>query len=356
MYFKNLQGLMDHVGALELSQGQQLMVFAGDESNSDIPELIKYLNDKKIEFFGGIYSGLLVGSTNTRTGFIVKTVEPVYSSLVLPFMMKFNLSPNDISNSTAIVLVDGLSSRMKDLTDTLFKKVGSSVKYVGGGAGYYNLEHKPCIFNNQGIFEDALYVCIVKSDSLVAVEHGWQKLRGPFYVTRSYDNVLQKLDNEDALEIYKQVIEEEENIMLFKEDFFAIAKDHPFGILQNDGRVIVRDPISMNDSGEIICVADIPEGSQVFVLKGDSDTLLDSSLNIADFCSQNAPKDYIPLLFNCISRAMFLENRFTVELSNIQKSLDDVVEGALSIGEIASKRNGELVIHNKSTVLALLYK
>lgn len=59
-------------------------------------------------------------------------------------------------------------------------------------------------------------------------------------------------------------------------------------------------------------------------------------------------------LSDCISRAMFLEERFEEELQNIQAKMKYPVEGALSFGEIASKRNGELVIHNKSTVLGLL--
>lgn len=59
-------------------------------------------------------------------------------------------------------------------------------------------------------------------------------------------------------------------------------------------------------------------------------------------------------LSDCISRAMFLEERFEEELQNIQAKMKYPVEGALSFGEIASKRNGELAIHNKSTVLGLL--
>jgi len=53
---------------------------------------------------------------------------------------------------------------------------------------------------------------------------------------------------------------------------------------------------------------------------------------------------------------MFLEDKFSEELNNIQKTLRFPLEGALSIGEIATKRNGEIVIHNKSTVLGLVHK
>ena len=54
------------------------------------------------------------------------------------------------------------------------------------------------------------------------------------------------------------------------------------------------------------------------------------------------------------TRAMFLGKYINEELDSIQANLSYGVEGALSIGEIACRKNGTLVIHNKSTVLALM--
>lgn len=51
---------------------------------------------------------------------------------------------------------------------------------------------------------------------------------------------------------------------------------------------------------------------------------------------------------------MFLEELFEEELKNIQNKLSFTVEGAVSIGGIASQKNRQLVIHNKSTILGLL--
>lgn len=158
-----------------------------------------------------------------------------------------------------------------------------------------------------------------------------------------------------AFDVYRDVIEEHEGIILYKEDFFTYAKEHPFGVVKNGQmELIVRDPIAINENDEIVCVAGVPENSELYVLKGNVDTLLNSSLQIAEYCSAKAPNKYKPLLFNCISRAMYMENRFEEELSNIQSKLKYPVEGALSIGEISSQKNGELVIHNKSTILGLL--
>ena len=60
----------------------------------------------------------------------------------------------------------------------------------------------------------------------------------------------------------------------------------------------------------------------MFVLKGNINTLLNSSLKIAEDCAKNASKKYIPLLFDCISMAMFMEDNFAEELKNIQDKLE----------------------------------
>lgn len=355
MYLKSLLELKDYIEKTEIRPTEQLMILVGEKSAEDVNIIIEYLNIKHINFFGGIYSRLLVGENSYSEGFIVQKHKPIYSAMVLPYLMRFKLELQNLENCTAIVLVDGLSSKMKDLTDTVYNKLGNKIKYIGGGAGFYDLKHRPCIFDNNGLVKDAIYVCIVKADAKIAVEHGWKKLEGPFLVREARDNILVNLDNYTAFDVYRDVIEEHENIRLLKEDFFVYAKDHPFGIEQNNGvDLIVRDPIMVNDNNEIICVANIPQDSHVYVLKGNADTLLSSSLQIAEECAAMAPERYIPLLFDCISRAMFLEELFNVELKNIQDKLSFVVEGALSIGEIASQNNGKLVIHNKSTILGLL--
>lgn len=355
MYLVNFDQLKSYMEYLEVKPSEQVMVLVAGKSAQYVQDLQDYMNSKNIRFFGGIYAALLVESKTQYEGFLVQKYEPIYSSLVLPYMMRFKIEEDCLKDSTAIVLVDGLSSKMKDLTDTIYNKVGNKVKYIGGGAGFYDLKQRPCIFDNKGIYQDVLYICIIKEKMELAVKHGWNKLMGPFHVTKSEANVLSEIDNENALAVYRDMIEEVEGLRLGREDFFTYARDYPFGIVEkNQTEMVVRDPITINDQDEIICVAGIPQGSNLYLLKGNVDTLLESSVEIATYCAQKAPQRYVPLLFDCISRAMFMEDIFDMELANIQKRLKYKVEGALSIGEVSSTNNGELTIHNKSTILGLL--
>ncbi|MBM7867243.1 FIST domain-containing protein [Heliobacterium gestii] len=355
MYLASLTELTDYIASLTIEPTEQLMVLTADKSAQHVPRIIDHFNEKGIRFFGGIYAALLVGAKSYDEGFIVIKVEPLYSSLVLPYLMRFPLDAATLGDTTAILLVDGLSSKFKELTDTAYAKIGNKVKYIGGGAGFYDLIHRPCIYDNRGLHKDVLYVCLVKGDIQLGVEHGWRKMDGPYQVTHSRGNILSEIDGQQAFEVYKDIIEQAENLRLSREDFFSFAKDHPFGV-QKRGHfeITVRDPITVNEDNEIVCVADIPQDSEIYVLKGNINTLLAASEQVADCCAKAAPETYLPLLFDCISRGMFLEDRFDEELANIQRRLCYPLEGALSIGEIASRSNGDLIIHNKSTILGLL--
>lgn len=355
MYFETLKQLQSYVEQLKIEEKDQLMIMVGEESSVFINELIGYLNSKGINFFGGIFPSLLIETQHTREGFIVHKYSSLFTSLVAPNLLPIDIELEKINHCTAILLADGLSSKMKELTNTIYDKIGDRVTYIGGGAGFYDLKHRPCIFNSEGIFEDVAIVSIIPNKAVLSVQHGWGKLAGPFSVTKSNANTLSELDCRNAFDVYREIIENEEDLILYGTDFFEVAKDHPFGIVKNTGQeLVVRDPIALNEKEEIICVADIPENSLVYVLKGNKDTLLNASSEVAKECSRTAPIKYNTLLFDCISRAMFLEDLFNEELTNIQSKLRYPLEGALSIGEISSLKNGNIEIHNKSSILGLI--
>ena len=99
----------------------------------------------------------------------------------------------------------------------------------------------------------------------------------------------------------------------------------------------------------------------VYLLQGHSDLLI-SSAGIAAQTARSAYQDTHPdeapsvLIFDCISRVLFLDNLFDQELKSIETSLGKHNEsfGALTLGEITNSHKGPIDLLNKSTVIATL--
>ncbi len=355
MFLRTIKEVKTFLESNTFGNSDVCMILVGEASYDCISEIIEYCNQKTIRVFGGVFAELLVGGKARSDGFIVNIFNAVCCSRVLPLTFRINASIQPDKQYTAIVLADGLSEHLKDLTDIVFNKFGNSVKYIGGGACFFNFDRNPCIFDNSGLYKDALYVCVIEKEILVAVEHGWKKLQGPLSVTSSNGNELIEINYYNAFEVYRDIIRDESDITISREDFFTYAKDYPFGIIQEgSNELIIRDPIKLNEMDSIICVADIPQKCELYIMGGNAESLLKSSQKLAEYCSQNASKNDKIFVFDCISRAMFLENRFNTEIANIQAALPIFLEGALSISEIASGKNGELLIHNKSTIIGVL--
>ena len=356
MYFSNVNTLIEYISSHKPQPHEELIIFVGEASASETPQLINELTYLNVSFMGAIFPRLLIKEHAYTEGFLLKQYPILYKSVVLPYLMSFILAPETYKDCTALILADGLSSEYQTLINTVYNKLGPNVNYIGGGSGYYDMVHRPCLFTEKGFLQDALLICLIPMSCQHTVSHGWNILEGPYHITESTNNVLSTLDHYNAFEVYSDAIEAHEGIRLYQSDFFLHAVDHPFGIIPpQTNELIVRDPISVNEQGDITCIADIPKDSSLYILHGDMDSLLLSSLNIATQCSLNLSTDtYEPLLFDCISRAMFMDDQFTRELYNIQSNLDCPITGCLCIGEITSQSNGEPIIHNKSTVLCLL--
>lgn len=355
MYFRNMSEVSSYYAQSPQNLKRSWIVFLGDQSQNMLVDLITFCNNNQIDLMGGIYPGLLVKDKYHRTGLILLEIEPIYKAKALPHVMRSFSNDTPTKNKAAIILSDGLSPHYKVLMDTIYSKVGSDVSYIGGGAGFYDMIHRSCIFDNKGIYKDVALVAVLDQEAIIRYRHGWERLEGPFIATKTKDNVLSEINGVPAAQFYKRLIIDYVHAD-FDDNPSFYFKAYPFGIEHGSEIDIVRDPIEIIDQDEILCVAGINQNSNIYLLHGNVDTLLNSSLDVAKACKTNQMDNYMVLLFDCITRATYLGTSFKTEVANIQEIMDVPVYGALSIGEVSSLSNGELKIHNKSTVLGVINK
>jgi hypothetical protein len=344
---------------------KSLLILACDENGFTPDNADEILTAVSIPVMGGIFPQIIHGTENLSKGTIIAGLPTTLNVKFIPDLTDQSVDYEDIIDEkfpdiddakTMFVFVDGLSTRIVDLLDSLFNVFGLDLNYVGGGAGSLSFVQSPCLFTNEGLKEDGAVLALADLDSGIGVGHGWESIQGPFKVTESEQNILKSLDWKPAFDVYKEVVEEVSGQTFAEDNFFDISKGYPFGINKVGTEKIVRDPIAKGEAGTIVMVEGIPEESFVDILSGNNNSLIAAAQRAhnqgkeAFSGTQDKPWTFF---IDCISRVLFMEDEFGHELTAVHDE-DTPLIGALTLGEIANSGDDYLEFYNKTAVIAVI--
>lgn len=346
-----------------IADGAKSLFILCCDSDDDLSFLNKLLPTLELSIFGGVFPGILLDDHVIETGVMVvglmDAVETrVYTDVSKTPKQEFELSLALNDCHSLMVFIDGLARNIDFMIEQLFHHVGNEKTIIGGGAGSLSFQQKPCIICNQGILVDAMLVAATSQKIQLAIGHGWEKLAGPFLVTQVDDNRIDSLNFQPALKVYQQVVSEHSELDFASSDFFEISSSFPFGIDRLDDDLLVRDPVAA-DGTSLICVGKIPENTMLYILKGEPDKLIAAACDAVDKEKQASIGSQVftdGVLFDCVSRKLFLQEQYSQELININAAITDGFHlvGALVLGEIASGKTGTINFHNKTAVTGLV--
>jgi hypothetical protein len=345
-----------------------VLILLGDDHAPDLPKLVFALNREPIRFAGGVFPGILRGRHRHSTGAILVSLPVFAPPLVVPDLNRDTVVLPDLSavvqrsavaRPTILVLPDGLAPNISAVLAQLFGHFGNTVHYIGGGAGVRSLKSVPCLFTNEGVYQNAALLVFADLESVLGVRHGWERLTGPVVATKTRRNVIVELNWHRALDVYRDIVEKDCGRKLKVQDFYKIASGYPFGIVKEAAEDVVRDPFSANDKGELVCVGDVPENTALNILKGNPKSLIAAAGEAASECrTAKERKARQCLLFDCVSRGLFLGEDFGQELESVERAIQSfapgmVPEGVLSVGEISSAGEGYVDFLNKTAVVGI---
>ncbi|AEG32395.1 FIST signal transduction protein [Thiomicrospira cyclica] len=343
---------------------QGILALTAEANRYDVKELSQSLSRLQKPIMGGIFPQIVYDSNAIEQGFVLIALKtPIdikrfegLSNLEQDFVADIDRAFCDQPPpKSCISLVDGLATCISSWVDGLFEVLGSDVKFVGGGAGSLSFEQRPCLFCNDGVFKDAALIGVLDKSFNVGVGHGWHTMHSGLQVTQVKKNIIYEIDNQNAFEVYQRLVAPHHNIGITAENFFSVAQAYPFGIHRLNDEKIVRDPIAVTPEGGLICVGELSQGDFVDLLTAEPAQLINAAA-VTSACASSSQQASLqhPILFDCISRALYLKEQFSDELAAIKSELTspDPLVGALVLGEIANSGNGYLEFYNKTTVVA----
>lgn len=338
-----------------------IVVLSSDTEALRSEDFNTFLQTVETTLFGGIFPEVIFDGKNYARGCVVAGFSFDSHCITIPNLSDPNSDLDAFIESeseklsdhfeTAMVFVDGLSSRIGDFVDALFFSFGSGVVYLGGGCGSLSFLPNPCVFSNKGSLKDAGVVAFTTQKISIGVAHGWTDISESLKVTSSARNVVRELNYMPAFEVYKQIVDNHSKVEITEENFFDIAKSYPFGLHKLDAESIIRDPIQIQNNS-LVCVGEVPEGSYLKVFHGNTESLLGGAKYAKERASENSdiqkPNMWV---VDCVSRALFMNDRYSEELSILQPIGRQI--GILSIGEIACSDGLHLDFHNKTTLVGI---
>lgn len=363
----SLTELQEGLRLAKESNAQSLLILTCEQNHYPEESLNTVLKGSFVTLFGGIYPMITFKDTLLKKGALIVGFTEIFD---IQMFSNMNLLVDEDTIESTItegmeqnahffrqnnfwMFYDGLLGNVEDFVDCLFECLDHRINIAGGGAGCLDFIQRPCIFTNEGLHADVIMLVSLPKHINVGVGHGWKAFQGPFLVSESNGPTVQSLNYQPAFELYKQTIEAQGEYIFDSTNFFDIAKNFPLGIEDINNNLIVRDPIVTQDNN-LQCVGNVPINSMVYLLAGDTQTLVASAEEAAITSFSSSPETIsTALVFDCISRVLYMEEDFDKELGVISKHCPTPsLFGVLSLGEIVNSSNGAIRLLNKSIVIS----
>ncbi len=185
---------------------------------------------------------------------------------------------------------------------------------------------------------------------------GWSPFGADRIVTKSSANVLYELDNQPALDLYKEYLGE------FAKELPESGLRFPLNIKEHDGAEgIIRTLLAVDEDAKSITFAgDIPEGYTARLMKPNINELIRGAEEAAENIDAINSDPALGLIVSCIGRRVVLRQIVEDELEAVEDVLGQNVQlaGFYSYGEFAPFESdlNYCELHNQTMTLTAVYE
>jgi hypothetical protein len=268
-----------------------------------------------------------------------------------------NLPKKDLSY--VLVFSDGSLVNGSKLVNGLNAALGKKILVTGGLAGD-GTNFKSTLLGLNGTPAEGKIVAIGFYGKNIIIKHGSQGGSDSFglekKITKSSDNVLYELEDQNALELYKKYLGAE------AKNLPGAALLYPLSlIVPGTTQPVVRTILTIDEiSKSMTFSGDVPEGSKVRFMKSEEDKLIKSASIAAQQTLMNIRhKPDFALLISCVGRKLLLKSRIKEEVEAVKNvyGSDIMMAGFYSYGEISpADDSNECHLHNQTMTITSFFE
>lgn len=336
------------------------LILQADEGHPSTEVMNDALRAFTKPIIGGIFPELIVKGVRVKTGTLLLPLATTLQTAVIDAsedapdfaeQLKNHFSDKLSAGVSVFVFDDAMAPLKNQFIHSLFNYFGTTVKYVGGGAGSLSYDRFPCVYHNSGAHHDSIVLGLSGLEIALGVAHGWQPISEPMKITEAQGRTIISINWEPAFQVYRRFVEGHSSRAFADENFFDIAKSYPVGVIKLESEMIIRDPF-MHDNDTLRIVNEIRTGEYISIMHGNPESLLAGAEAARDQASNQVRAEAKTQDFcvDCITRVLYMGEAFEKEINLIQGTAE--LNGILSLGEIANSGDTYLEIYNKTVVLA----
>lgn len=255
------------------------------------------------------------------------------------------------------VLSEGLQVNGTLLVNGFRQGLPGQVSVSGGLAGDGSAFERTYIITNQGqVIDKAVAAIGFYGDNLqvgCGSTGGWKPFGIERRVTRSHRNVVYEIDNQPALNLYKSFLGSQADDLPASGLLFPISMR-----LGEDHRSLVRTILAVDEKAQSLTFAgDIPEGSQVQLMKANVDNLIEGARMAAQHSYKKMEGSELSLLISCVGRKLVLKQLAEEEIEAVREvhGKGATIAGFYSYGEIAPFWHDDLPeLHNQTMTITTI--
>jgi hypothetical protein len=310
-----------------------------------------HFNNQHITDDGFCLTSLEFSQTKVRAA--VSQIDNAQHSQTIGEKLARELAADDLKQ--VLVFSDGLLVNGTALANGLTGILGDKTVISGGLAGDGSRFKTTLVGWNGRPVSGQVAVIGFYGQSLetaAASMGGWDAFGPKRVITKSSANVLWELDGKPALGVYKEYLGKH------AAELPASALLFPLSVgLKDANHTVVRTILSVDEkTGAMTFAGDLPQGSEVQLMKSNIDRLVSGAEGAAQKCQLSGPAEFA-LLVSCVGRRLVMGQRTEEEIEAVQRATESpkcVVTGFYSYGELSPQGKFQKCdLHNQTMTVTL---
>lgn len=277
----------------------------------------------------------------------------------------------NVPRSLSLLFFNNLAEGSTNFIYGLQEKLGKSFPCVGATLADPTDHRLNNLYFNNSLLSDACSGILFggKISFGIGLRHGWKPLGKPHTVSSATDNVIHRIDDLPAVNLYEEYLGYD-SLKIINE-FKNISVLYPIGIrIQGQDEYLLRSIQTIANDGSLICRGTVPAGSIIRLMISTKETCLEATRDAVNEAKANLDlqsvkfhkekTSRIVIVFSSFPRAMSLGKEIQTELRILAESFEPGtgIVGINTFGELAplstSSHHGQTYFQNQMISILIL--